>query len=84
MKNDDEERSAESRRILEGVERDGGGAIGSSFAARSAIRARDHFIAADAKSEDWAEIWGTRIGRVLALVAVAFLIGWLIQYLANT
>lgn len=83
MEDDDAKRRAESRRILEDVARNDG-AIGSSFAARSAIRARDHFIAADAKSDDWAEIWGTRIGRALALVAVAFLIGWLILYLAHT
>ena len=72
----DEERQAESRHILERVERDS-----QSPLSRSRVRVRDYFVARDAAGEDWTEIWGRRIARVLALVAVIILIGWLILLL---
>ncbi|WEX09924.1 hypothetical protein [Chelativorans sp. AA-79] len=75
----DEERQAESRRILERVERDS-----ESLLFRSAARAKDHFTATEAEGEDWTELWGRRIARVLALVAAILLIGWLILYLSSS
>jgi len=77
-KQSDEERQAESRRILERVERDS-----ESLLFRSGSRMRDHFAAREAAGEDWTEIWGRRIARVLALVAAVVLIGWLILHLSG-
>lgn len=68
-----EERAAESRRILEGVERDSE-TVGSSSLARTAARARDHMAGRDAPQDDPAEIWGRRIGRGLGLVVVVALV----------
>lgn len=67
----------ETRRILERVERE------SDMAApmqRVTRRARAHFGAADADPADRIEIWGTRIGRALALVIVLLILGSLIHY----
>lgn len=68
----DEERRAESRRILERVDRDS-----ESLLMRSAARARDHFTAREAEGEDWTELWGRRLGRALAVVFAIFLLAWL-------
>jgi len=81
MKEDDEQRRAEARRILEDVANEGD--IGSSFAARSADKARKHFAADDADQTDRMEVWGTRIGRGLALIAAIVLIVWLFSYLTR-
>lgn len=76
MKRDEEQQ--ESRRILDRVARE---ADGGSLVARAARRARDHIAAADADKQDWAETWGTRIGRVLGIVIVLLLMLWLILQL---
>jgi hypothetical protein len=76
-KRDDDER-AESRRIIERVsqEADSGG--------RSTIdRARNHLAARDVDRDDWAEYWGTRIGRTIGAVFLVGLIVWLVLYLAQ-
>lgn len=44
-------------------------------------RVRDHLAAEDADKGDPVEVWGTRIGRALAIVAFVVLILWLIQFL---
>lgn len=75
------ERQAESRRILERVGREGD--IGSSFAGQTLRRTRDHFAAADADDKDAIEVWGTRIGRLLALVFFLVLVVWLIGFLTR-
>jgi hypothetical protein len=69
----DGDRSVESRRILERVAReaDSGGLLG-----RTMGRARDHLKAADADQADWAEVWGTRIGRTVGAVALCALLFW--------
>lgn len=61
----------ESRRILERIARE---TEAGSPMARVARRAQDHFGAADADQQDAIEIWGTRIGRALALVIVLVLL----------
>lgn len=72
---DDEERRAESRRILERVSRDSDTLLLS--------KARDHFAAREAEGQDPAELWGRRIARVLALVFALVAILWLWSYLAG-
>ncbi|MCC2689567.1 MAG: hypothetical protein K0S21_2370 [Rhizobiaceae bacterium] len=47
----------------------------------TAERIRDHVAASDADRNDWAEYWGTRIGRTLGLIITVVLIAWLFLYL---
>ncbi len=42
--------------------------FGTSTFVRQAEKARSHFSGADAEPDDWAEIWGRRIGRGLSLI----------------
>ena len=78
----DRERKAESRRILERVSQEAESG-GRSVVDRAARRARDHVTAADVDQDDWAEYWGTRIGRMLGALALVGLIVWLVLYLAR-
>ncbi|WP_246226198.1 MULTISPECIES: hypothetical protein [Chelativorans] len=73
----DEQAQEESRRILERVDRE------SDLFMRMASRARDHLTASEAQSEDWTELWGRRIGRVLGVLFALALIIWLWSYLAG-
>ena len=73
---------AESRRILERVSQEAESG-GRSMVDRATKRARDHVLAADVEQDDWAEHWGTRIGRTLAAVLVIGLIVWLILFVVR-
>jgi hypothetical protein len=73
------DRETESRRILDRVSREAESG-GASMAARLGKRARNHVAARDVDRADWAEYWGTRIGRVLGLVLIAGLIVWLVLF----
>ena len=71
QKSAQDERKREARRILNRVEREAD-QVGASAMARTANKARDHFLGEDAPREDAVEIWGKRIGRGLA--ALAFIV----------
>ena len=71
-------RERESKRILERVSME---ESGGTMLSRAAGRLRDHVAAADTDAGDWAEHWGTRIGRTLGLLVTIVLIGWLLLYL---
>lgn len=58
---DDAKRQEEARRILERTHRD------SAPILESALRRSGDFLAARGESDDPAEIWGKRIGRMLAI-----------------
>lgn len=73
----DDARKREAERILEGVERDTE-TIGRSSMSRVGERTRDHFLGKDADPEDFAELWGRRIGRALSLAAVIALFFYLL------
>lgn len=75
----DGERETESRRILNRVSREAESS-NMSVVDRVAKRARDHVAAHDVDRADWAEYWGTRIGRVLGLVLIAGLAIWLVLF----
>jgi hypothetical protein len=79
MSGQDSDREAESRRILDRVSREA--ESGGSFVSRTAKRARDHMTAEDADKDDWAEYWGTRIGRGLGIVLLVCLLIWLFLFL---
>lgn len=69
----------ESQKILDRVARESE-TVGTSSFVRTADRVRGHFNADDADHDKWAEVWGTRIGRVLGIL---FFIG-LVIYLFRT
>jgi len=77
----DGESDAESRRILERVAREEPSGMG--LLGRGAERARGHLAADDADQNDWIEIWGTRIGRALGMVAIVAFLVWLAIQIAS-
>ena len=78
----DSQRKTESRRILERVSQEAESG-GRSVVERAARRAHDHVSAADVDRDDWAEYWGTRIGRTLGALLLIGVIAWLVLYLAR-
>jgi hypothetical protein len=76
----DGERDAESRRILDRVAREQHSVLG--FFDRGTKRARGHLNADDADQSDWFEVWGTRIGRMIGVLAVAAFLVWLVIHLS--
>jgi tetrahydromethanopterin S-methyltransferase subunit G len=77
-----DEAEAESRRILEQISRESQSG-GLSAIDRATNRARDHLMAEDVDHSDWAEYWGTRIGRTIGALVMAGLIFWLVIYLVQ-
>ena len=80
MADEPDDQRKESRRILERVSRE---AEGGSMIGRATDRAQNHLTAADVDRGDWAEYWGTRIGRTLGALLLVGLIVWLVLYLAQ-
>ena len=60
---------AESRRILDRVSREAGG-----------VRPGATVGALPRTDDDWAEVWGNRIGRVLGPVLLVGLVVWLVLF----
>jgi hypothetical protein len=75
MSGSDRERSVESRRIIDRV--------GAETEATMARRVADRFAARDVDQQDWAELWGARIGRALGLVLLAYLLYVLISFVVS-
>lgn len=75
MSRDDEDRQAEAQRII--------GRVGSESEASMTRRVKDHMTGRDADDRDWAELWGTRIGRWLGLALLVYLVWWLIDFTAS-
>lgn len=73
----DAERREEAARILNRVEGEGD-IVASAGLARMARHGRDHFAAADQDADDKVELWATRAGRGLGLVAFIVLAAWLL------
>lgn len=78
----DAERQREAKRALERIERETE-TVGHSSGAKMGRRMADHFAGRDAQgqgedgSTDPVEVWGRRIGRVLAVPFFVFLVVWL-------
>ena len=64
---------AESKRILERVAQESE-TIGTSSVKRVAERVKGHLSAQDTDENEWAELWGKRIGRTLGAIFVIVLI----------
>ena len=74
---DDTIRAREAREALRRVEQ-------AEVAGTSAFaRAANHMRAGDADRDDPAEVWGTRIGRGLAVVFAVGLLIWLVGHLTR-
>lgn len=73
---------SESEQILDRVAQESE-SIGKSSFARTANQITDHFSAAEADENDWAELWGRRIGRGLSVIAFIVLAIWLFGYLTR-
>lgn len=71
----DSENQAESRRII--------GRVDAESDASMAQRVQDHMTGKDAAEKDWAELWGTRIGRWLGVGLLVYLLWWLFTFLAT-
>lgn len=69
---------AESKRILERVAQESE-TVGTSSVKRVADRVKDHMSTQDADENEWAELWGKRIGRSLGAIAVIVLIIYLLR-----
>ena len=72
-----DQNETESRRIIERVQQESE----TGILGRTARRFENHIGAKDADQSDWAEVWGTRIGRTLGAIAVVTAFIWLVQYL---
>lgn len=77
-KRSDTEDVEEARRILDRVSQESE-TIGASSMRRAADHVKGHIGAKDEDAEDWAELWGTRIGRGLGLIFVVILIIYLVM-----
>lgn len=80
MTPEDARRAEQSREALSRLEQESTPLLGSAMR-----RAADHFVARDADRDgvanDWAEVWGRRIGRALGAVFFVVLLvnlftGW--------
>ncbi len=73
----DTDRETESKRILDRVAREAESG-GRSMTGRVVKRVHGHMAAGDVDRADWAEYWGTRIGRIFSLILLVGLIVWLL------
>ncbi|TYR31322.1 hypothetical protein FY036_13620 [Mesorhizobium microcysteis] len=71
----DDDRKTESRRII--------GRVDAESEASMTRRVQNHMTGRDADENDWAELWGTRIGRWLGLALLIYLLWWLIDFAAG-
>lgn len=72
---DGTDRQRQSRRIID--------RIGAESEASMVRRASDHMAGRDAEGKDWAELWGTRIGRWLGLALLVYLVWRLVGFAAS-
>jgi len=72
---EDDRRKEEARRALERVRGEDAGFFGHGKGAADAVRERYDDGSGD---DDWAEIWGKRIGRGAGIIFVAFLVWHLV------
>lgn len=77
-KPDIQDSEVESKRILERVAQESE-TVGTSSTKRVAERVKGHLGANDVGQNEWAELWGTRIGRTLGAIFVVFLIVYLVR-----
>lgn len=78
----DDDRVREAKRTLDRIGSEGG--LSATPVMKSAANSvRDHFTAEDADKSDRIEVWGTRIARGIAVVALVGLVLVLIGQLSG-
>lgn len=79
---DKDDKSKQALRDLKRVSEEGGLLNTPRLKGKSKTM-KGHFMADDADQADRIEVWGSRIGRILSLVAVIALLIWLVNFLQN-
>lgn len=79
MAKHDDKRQEESERIIDRIQVESD----SGFVNMTTRRLEGHLGAKDADQNDWAEVWGTRIGRTIGAVVTVAAIIYLFQYLVS-
>ena len=79
MTKSDRKPKEDAERILKRVEQESE-VLGASSMRRTADHIKNHIGAKDADQDDWSEVWGARLGRVLSIIFFIFLV----VYLART
>ena len=77
-KSNDSDNEAEAKRILERVAQDSE-TVGTSSVKRVAERVKGHLTAQDTDENEWAELWGKRIGRTLGAIFALVLVIYLLR-----
>lgn len=78
----DDETVRQAKRALDRLGAEGG--LSATPVMKSAANGvRDHFAASDADKTDKIEVWGTRIARGLAAVALVGLLFWLYRQISR-
>jgi len=71
-------RADEAKKILERVKQESE-TVGTSSMRRTAENITSHLKAEDADENEWAELWGKRIGRSLSVIFCIVLVIYLIR-----
>lgn len=79
MATGDNDRKQESERIIDRIQVESD----SGFINRTTRKLGGHLGAEDVDQNDWAEVWGTRIGRTIGAVVTVAAIIYLFQYLVT-
>lgn len=79
---DKDHQSRQARRDLERLSGQGG-LLNTPTLPKKAKSLKGHFMAEDIDQSDPVEVWGSRIGRALSLIAVILLLFWLVNFLGR-
>lgn len=80
MPDHDDQKSRDAQRDLDRL-REEGGLLNAPKMKPKSKTVKGHFLAEDVDQSDRIEVWGSRIGRILSLIAVFILIIWLVNFL---
>lgn len=75
-----EEKSKQAQRDLDRVNTEGD-LVNTPRLKGKSKSVKGHFMAEDVDQSDRIEVWGSRIGRILSLIAVFVLLIWLVNFL---
>lgn len=78
-----DEQARQAQRDLKRVSEEGGLLSAPKLNAKSKS-VKGHFMAEDVDASDRIEVWGSRIGRILSLIAVGVLLLWLVDFIKST
>lgn len=75
-----EEQSRQAQKDLDRVNTEGD-LVNTPHLKGKSKSVKGHFMAEDVDPSDRIEVWGSRIGRILSLIAVFMLLMWLVDFL---